>query len=146
MNELVFPYEKISELEKIDNSEVKTKLNEWFESFSQVYESNTKIKPDDELKLLSGFNECKNVYYGESAESTEPFAEFFRESENPDEYFDEDIVYTITGELYDDIEELYDDIYETEYYFQKCYYKNYILLFLGNDCGDDSSAIIIGEK
>lgn len=139
MNESVFPYEKISELEKINNSEVKTKLNEWFESFYQVHESNTKIKPDDELKLLSGFNECKNVYYGESAESTEPFAEFFRESENPDEYFDEDIVYTIT-------EELHDDTYENEYYFQKCYYKNYILLFLGNDWGDDSTAIIIGEK
>lgn len=90
-----------------------------------MYESNTKIKPDDELKLLSGFNECKNVYYGESTESTEPFAEFFRESENPNEYFDEDIVYTITKE--------FDDTYETEYYFQKYYYKNYILLFLGND-------------
>ena len=129
-----FPYDELRRLTPITYEEAEDYLyNNW------VYESGENIPgyplSKDVNKLLNGLESCRRILYGYTAEYTGAF----------EEYFVEHPKYT-----YDLANPIVSYDFESDgglmYDASKIETPEFIVIYFGDNCGDDSSQIIIGVK
>ena len=129
-----FPYAELRRLTLITYEEAEDYLyNNW------VYESGENIPgyplSKDVKKLLNGLESCRRIYYGYTAEYTGAFEEYFVEHPK----YTYDLANPIVSYDFEDDGGLMYDASKIET-------PEVIAIYFGDNCGDDSSQIIIGLK